>query len=67
MESNTHLITPSQLKTLIDNQGKFKKFYVELGENVRINFKNIRPRKRKSDKLPNGIIVIRKNVVLDFD
>jgi len=67
MERNLITMTQKQLITLIKNQGDYKKFFVELGDNVVINAKHIRPRKRKGDLLPKGITQIRHNVVLNFD
>ena len=65
MERNIHLISKKDLIKLINNQGEYRKFYVELGEDVRINFKHIRPRKRKGDKIPCFSII--KGGVLSFD
>lgn len=67
MERNLVTMTQKQLITLIQNQGQYKKFFVELGENVTINCKHIRPRKRKGDKMPKGITCVRHNVVVNFD
>lgn len=65
MERNIHLISKKDLIKLINNQGEYRKFYVELGEDVRINFKHIRPRKRKGDKIPS--LSITRGTTLSFD
>lgn len=67
MERNLVRMTQKQLITLIKNQGQYKSFFVELGDNVVINCKHIRPRKRKGDKIPQGITRIQHNVVVNFD
>jgi len=66
MEDNTYLISKHDLIKLINNQGDYRKFYVELGEHVKINFKHIRPRKRKGDKIPQ-FTVTNEEVVINFD
>ena len=65
MERNIHLISKKDLIKLINNQGEYRKFYVELGEDVRINFKHIRPRKRKGDKI--ACLSITRGTTLSFD
>ncbi len=65
MEKNIQLISKHDLIKLINNQGEFRKFYVELGENVTINFKHIRPRKRKGDRIPT--FTITEGCVLNFE
>ena len=65
MEKNIQLISKNDLIKLINNQGEFRKFYVELGQDVSINFKHISPRKRKGDKLPT--FTISDGCVLNFD
>jgi hypothetical protein len=65
MERNLHLISKNDLIKLINNQGEYRKFYVELGEDVRINFKHIRPRKRKGDKIPS--FSVKEGGILTFD
>lgn len=61
-------MTQNQLITLIKNQGQYKKWFVELAsDQVVINAKHIRPRKRKGDLVKKGITCIRHNVVLSFD
>lgn len=45
------LITREDLVKLVLNQGEYKKFYIEVGDEVVINFKHIRPRNRKGDKI----------------
>lgn len=65
-ETNTYLISKPDLIRLIQNQGDYRKFYVELGDRVKINFKHIRPRKRKYDKIPQ-FHVTNEQVVINFD
>ena len=62
---NIYLIGKKELLTLIENQGDYRKFYVELGQNVTINFKHIRPRKRKGDKIP--ALTLSEGGTLSFD
>lgn len=66
IDGNTYLISKNDLIKLINNQGEYRKFYVELGEHTKINFKHIRPRKRKSDKIPQ-FSVTNKDVIVTFD
>ena len=67
MSRNLVQITAKQLKTLIDNSGQYKKFYVELGhDSVYVNFKHIRPRKIKKNELKE-LSVVREPVKLQFD
>tara|TARA_B110000902_G_scaffold251735_1_gene312358 strand:+ start:598 stop:792 length:195 start_codon:yes stop_codon:yes gene_type:complete len=45
------LIGRDDLIKLLGNQGEHKQFYIEVGDNVVINFKHIRPRNRKRDRI----------------
>ena len=45
------LISRDDLIKLVLNQGQYKKFYIEVCDEVYINFKHIRPRNRKGDKI----------------
>ena len=65
MKENEYLISKGDLIKLINNQGNFRKFYVTLGENVTINFKHIRPRKRKGDSVEQ--FSVREGCVVKFD
>ena len=46
------LIGRDDLIKLLENQGDYQKFYIEVTDAVTINFKHIRPRNRKGDKIP---------------
>lgn len=63
--SNLYLIGKKELLRLVENQGDYRQFYVELGDNVRINFKHIRPRKRKGEKIP--ALTVSEGGTLNFD
>jgi len=45
------LIGKDDLIKLVENQGNYQKFYIEVADEVTINFKHIRPRNRKADKI----------------
>jgi hypothetical protein len=45
------LIGREDLIKLVENQGEHKKFYIEVCDEVSINFKHIRPRNRKGDSV----------------
>lgn len=66
MNSKHHLINRNDLIKLINNQGSHMKFYVELAHSVSINFKHIRPRKRKGDKIP-AITFEKTPSIITFD
>jgi len=66
MDTNIHLISRNELIRLILNQGEFRKFYVILGEDVLINFKHIRPRKRKGDKV-DKFHITNEGIIINFD
>jgi hypothetical protein len=61
-----NLISKADLIKLINNQGEYMKFYVMLSNEVSINFKHIRPRKRKGDTIP-PVSFERKKSIITFD
>lgn len=61
-----NLISKADLIKLINNQGEYMKFYVMLSNEVSINFKHIRPRKRKGDLIP-PVSFERKKSIITFD
>ena len=65
-DRNLVQMTQTQLFTFIKNQGEFKNFWVELNDNVVINCKHIRPRKRKGDAIPK-MVFKHDPVVVKFD
>jgi len=65
ISSNIKIISKNDLIKLINNQGEYRKFYVEFSKGVTINFKHIRPRKRKGDSIPQ--ITTTKGCLLEFD